>query len=125
MKGRLILASLGAILFPTLRQLHEQVLAAAVDKLRTQGLTTGEDIEDVELALLSFKSLAKLIVYGFKDASIDDAAKVRPRASEEYTTADLWDCRLSSHRQSRPSHPSSPSVSPSSPPTHQLPTLHL
>lgn len=65
------------ILFPTVQQLHEQTLKAATDSLRSQGLQSApHDIEYIELALLAFKSLSKMLVYGFRDPSEAESTKV-------------------------------------------------
>ncbi|KAM0793458.1 hypothetical protein ACM66B_000901 [Microbotryomycetes sp. NB124-2] len=75
-KGRAIMAQVTAIFFPILRQLHEQMLEATVSKLQREGLNTQEqEIEEVELALLSFKSLWKMVLYGFREPHKDGAAR--------------------------------------------------
>lgn len=76
-KGRALMAQVAQMTFATLRQLHEQMLAAAVDKFHKQGLGgEKEEVEEVELALLGFKALSKLLVYGFKDPSQEEMVKV-------------------------------------------------
>ncbi|KAK4055221.1 hypothetical protein OIV83_000501 [Microbotryomycetes sp. JL201] len=75
-KGRAIMAQVTAIFFPMLRQLHEQMLEATVTKLQRDGLAAQEqEIEEIELALLSFKSLWKLVLYGYKDPQKEEAAR--------------------------------------------------
>ncbi|ORY75687.1 armadillo-type protein [Leucosporidium creatinivorum] len=75
-KGRALMAQVAQMTFPTLRQLHEQTLAAAVDKFQKQGLGgEKEEVEEIELALLGFKALSKLLVYGFKNPSQDEMVK--------------------------------------------------
>lgn len=65
----------GSKLFPTLRDLYTFVLGNAVGRLEREGLEGVEDIEDFELALLAFKSLSTLTVYGYGDASEDATAR--------------------------------------------------
>lgn len=76
MKGRTLMANLCSTLFPTLRELHERVLSMAVEKMGRDGLYVREETEDMELALLSFKCLSKLVIYGFPDASANEEGKV-------------------------------------------------
>lgn len=76
MKGRVLMIKIGEEFFSTLRELHERMLNGTVEEMRREGLAGGEEIEEMELALLAFKSLSKLLVYGTKDASEDEAVKV-------------------------------------------------
>lgn len=76
MKGRYLMYKVGEAFFPTLKELHERMMNAAVEKMGREGLAGGEEIEEMELALLAFKSLSKLLVYGFKDASESEVVKV-------------------------------------------------
>lgn len=75
-KGRALMSTVASMVFPTLRELHEKVLGTAVEKIRREGTRGGSDIEEMELALIAFKCLSKLTIYGFKDPSLDDGAKV-------------------------------------------------
>lgn len=71
-----MMIKIGEEFFSTLRELHERMLNGTVEEMRREGLAGGEEIEEMELALLAFKSLSKLLVYGTKDASEDEAVKV-------------------------------------------------
>ncbi|KAL8284260.1 hypothetical protein RQP46_005009 [Phenoliferia psychrophenolica] len=75
MKGRLLMKKVGNILFPTLRDIYQHVLQIAVNKLDTEGVSSIGEVDELEIALLSFKCLAKLTVYGCGDASEDPTAK--------------------------------------------------
>jgi hypothetical protein len=77
-KGRLLMFKVAETLFPTVRELHERMLSGAVDKLRKDGFAGGEEVEDIELALVAFKTLSKLLVYGFQHPDQQDMSKVRP-----------------------------------------------
>lgn len=67
------MAKIGGILFPTLYQLHGTLLESCVRELRDG--REGE-VMDIELALVAFKILSKLLIYGFKDPSQDEGARV-------------------------------------------------
>ncbi|KAK4702500.1 importin-11, partial [Phenoliferia sp. Uapishka_3] len=75
MKGRLLMQKVGNTIFPTLRDIYQSFLQHAVHKLVTSGIEASEEVEDLEVAVLAFKCLSKLIVYGCGDASADDDAK--------------------------------------------------
>lgn len=77
MKGRLLMKTVGNILFPTLRDIYQHILQAAVSKLEAEGIEPVEPVDELEIALLSFKCLSKLTVYGCGDASEDPTARVR------------------------------------------------
>ena len=77
MKGRLLMQSAGNILFPTLRDIYQHLLQIAVGKLETEGIGPVDEVDELEIALLSFKCLSKLTVYGCGDASEDPTARVR------------------------------------------------
>ncbi|KAI5481425.1 hypothetical protein MNV49_004181 [Pseudohyphozyma bogoriensis] len=75
LKGRVLMSQISAILFPTLKDLQERMLQLAIEKLRGTGLEGVEEESELELSLLAFKCLSKLMVYGFKDPSLDPSAQ--------------------------------------------------
>ncbi|KAM0755992.1 ARM repeat-containing protein [Meredithblackwellia eburnea MCA 4105] len=82
MKGRLLIKTVGGQLFPALKEVYERILRDAAEKLESQGLNgvggaqgNAEEVEDLELAVLAFKCLAKLVVFAYADASADEVAK--------------------------------------------------
>ncbi|GJN91530.1 hypothetical protein Rhopal_004553-T1 [Rhodotorula paludigena] len=71
-KGRALMLRLGDLLFAPLVQLHAQMLQEAVHRLQAEGLgVTGraDETEEIECALLAFKTLRYLMLYGFTDPS--------------------------------------------------------
>ncbi|GAA5932542.1 hypothetical protein JCM3775_005950 [Rhodotorula graminis] len=82
-KGRALMLRLADILFAPLRQLHAEILQQAVQRIHAEGLTppasTGESsvpqIDEMECALLAFKSLRYLLLYGYGDPSARDEPK--------------------------------------------------
>lgn len=82
MKGRSLMSQLAQYLFNPLRNLHATILASAVERLKRDGFSTvpGEDAggetEEIECALLTFKCLRYLIIYGYRDPSEDEEVRV-------------------------------------------------
>ncbi|CEQ38881.1 SPOSA6832_00361, partial [Sporobolomyces salmonicolor] len=76
-KGRANMMKVAEMLFSTLRELHERVLQQAVARLQREGLAEGaaEETEEIECALLAFKTLRYLLIYGFGDPSANETAK--------------------------------------------------
>ncbi|GAA5831223.1 hypothetical protein JCM3766R1_002972 [Sporobolomyces carnicolor] len=68
-KGRLLMKKLTELLFSPLADLHGSILARAIEKLQTEGFGTGgntppDGVEEIECALLAFKCLRFLSIYG-------------------------------------------------------------
>lgn len=87
-KGRALLAQVAVQCFGPLRETWERMLRAAVAKMETGGFQVGAD--EMECALLAWKSLSKLVVYGFKDSSADQGARVSSLEVSTPPLADLW-----------------------------------
>ncbi|BGP12651.1 hypothetical protein JCM10213v2_000568 [Rhodosporidiobolus nylandii] len=69
-KGRANMLRLSDLLFGPLVQLHAQLLGQAVQRLQAEGLASGgEEVEELEAAVLAFKALRYLLLYGFGDPS--------------------------------------------------------
>lgn len=71
---------LGDLLFAPLVQLHAQMLQEAVQRLQNEGLGVSgraDETEEIECALLAFKTLRYLMLYGFTDPSARAEPKVR------------------------------------------------
>lgn len=78
-------------LFPTIRQLHGETFDAAMSSIRSNSTSPSLNgaIQDIELALLAFKCLSKMLTYGFKEPSSNEAAKVSYSALTPIFTAGL------------------------------------
>lgn len=83
------MSELAKSLLPPLRQLHEQMLNVGMERLRKEGLPdenraneTKGNVEELELSLLAFKSLTKLLVYGYPRPDEVEEPKVRVRDDE-------------------------------------------
>ncbi|GAA5896429.1 karyopherin KAP120 [Sporobolomyces salmoneus] len=67
-KGRLMMKKLTELLFSPLVNVHESILSKAIERLQRDGLSTGGDqglqVEEIECALLAFKCLRFLTIYG-------------------------------------------------------------
>ncbi|BGP21505.1 hypothetical protein JCM10295v2_000380 [Rhodotorula toruloides] len=78
-RGRANMMRLADMLFSPLRQLHEQVLQQAVQRLQAEGLAVNSNVagvpEEIESAMLAFKSLQYLLLYGCTDSHM--AAEAR------------------------------------------------
>ncbi|GAA6047821.1 hypothetical protein JCM3770_004659 [Rhodotorula araucariae] len=79
-KGRALMLRLADILFTSLRQLHSQILQQAVQRLQTEGLSPPQpaaagEVDEMECALLAFKSLRYLLLYGYVDPSLQEDPK--------------------------------------------------
>ncbi|GAA6025975.1 hypothetical protein JCM11491_006406 [Sporobolomyces phaffii] len=77
-KGRLLMKKLTQLLFEPLVAVHASVLSRAVERLQRQGLTEsqgGDEVEEVECALLAFKSLRFLTIYGDSNPAQNDTIK--------------------------------------------------
>ncbi|GAA5891120.1 hypothetical protein JCM6882_006430 [Rhodosporidiobolus microsporus] len=76
-KGRGAMHRLANMLFAPLVQLHGQMLQQAVAKLQSEGLAGGAqgETEEMECALLAFKALRYLLLYGFGDPSLNAEPK--------------------------------------------------
>ncbi|GAA5972295.1 hypothetical protein JCM11641_002396 [Rhodosporidiobolus odoratus] len=75
-RGRAIMLRLTDLLFAPLVQLHGQVLNQAVQRLQGEGMSEAhEDAEEMEAAVLAFKTLRYLLMYGFGDPSSKQDAK--------------------------------------------------
>ncbi|PRQ76874.1 Armadillo-type fold [Rhodotorula toruloides] len=78
-RGRANMMRLAEMLFSSLRQLYEQVLQQAVQRLQAEGLAASEsDVgapEEIESAMLAFKTLQYLLLYGCTDSHM--AAEAR------------------------------------------------
>ncbi|GAA6036573.1 hypothetical protein JCM8097_001232 [Rhodosporidiobolus ruineniae] len=76
-KGRANMIRLADMLFSSLVQLHGQVLTQAVAQLQSEGLAAGAagEPEQLECALLAFKSLRFLMLYGYGDPSLKQEPK--------------------------------------------------
>jgi hypothetical protein len=107
-KGRVMMREFCNALFPTLVQLHAQVLQSAISLLQERGLEVtrakyGEgEVEDLELVLLCFKSLSTMMCYGFDDVSTDPAGVVRTISSNISHVARLVDPAGATGRLSSP-----------------------
>ncbi|BGP36629.1 hypothetical protein JCM10449v2_000530 [Rhodotorula kratochvilovae] len=107
-KGRALMLRLGDILFATLRQLHAQILQQAVQRLQVEGLAPPEqaqvgDVDEMECALLAFKSLRYLLLYGYADSSLNDEPRDFFRSSIS-TLSSLLAIRQQLLSASPPSH---------------------
>lgn len=122
-KGRANMIRLADMLFSPLVELHNQVLGQAVAKLQSEGLQGpqgGE--EELEAALLAFKTLRYLLLYGYGDPSLKLEPKVwsfLPVLTSLLTSPSAH--RTSSPRLSRHFPPSTPSASSFSPLPHLNP----
>ncbi|GAA5826975.1 hypothetical protein JCM11251_002187 [Rhodosporidiobolus azoricus] len=76
-KGRGAMHRLANMLFTPLVQLHAQMLQQAVARLRSDGLNGGVpgETEEMDCALLAFKGLRYLLLYGFGDPSLNAEPK--------------------------------------------------
>ncbi|KAK4057588.1 hypothetical protein OIO90_001233 [Microbotryomycetes sp. JL221] len=75
-KGRAIMNQMTNLFFPILKQLHQQMLNMTINKLQQHGFNYEEqEIEEIELSLLAFKSLSKMILYGFKEPHKDETVR--------------------------------------------------
>ncbi|KAJ8297055.1 Importin-11 [Rhodotorula toruloides] len=87
-RGRANMMRLAEMLFSPLRQLHEQVLQQAVQRLQAEGLATSEsDVgvpEEIESAMLAFKTLQYLLLYGCTDSHM--AAEARAFFTTSFST---------------------------------------
>ncbi|GAA5889895.1 hypothetical protein JCM5296_003642 [Sporobolomyces johnsonii] len=104
-KGRANMMKVAEMLFSTLRELHERVLQQAVERLQREGLAGGatEETEEIECALIAFKTLRYLLIYGFGDPSANDTAKAF-FVSTVPTFSSLLSLRLSLLSSAPPSH---------------------
>ncbi|TNY19776.1 armadillo-type protein [Rhodotorula diobovata] len=108
-KGRALMLRLADILFAPLRQLHAQVLQQAVQRIQAEGLApVGESagqVDEMECALLAFKSLRYLLLYGYSDPSARDEPRDFFRSSVA-TLSSLLSLRqqLLASPSSRPAH---------------------
>lgn len=81
-KGRLMMREFSQHLFPTLVQLHGQLLESAINQLNLRGLDVTRakcnegEVEDFDLVLLAFKCLTTLLIYGFEKPAEDEVARV-------------------------------------------------
>jgi hypothetical protein len=124
-KGRSNMIRLADMLFSPLVELHNQVLGQAVAKLQSEGLagTQGGE-EEIEAALLAFKTLRYLLLYGYGDPSLNNEPKVRIRPiALDILLLTRYFLRPSSPPPCRPSLPSSPSACNSSLPPLPSPPL--
>ena len=72
------MAQLTALFFPTLRQIHEHMLASGIERIQRHDLGEQDnETEELELALLAFKSLWKMVLYGYREPHKEPTARVR------------------------------------------------
>ncbi|SCV68568.1 BQ2448_689 [Microbotryum intermedium] len=123
MRGRTIMSHITDIVFSTVQETHTTTLNLARARLTDFGWSKakpntlahrgyrGDDIEEAELTLLAFKILAKMTVYGFKDPSQDERARVNIFAffvSTLASFADLFQLRHALVSTFRPTVPTCP-----------------
>ena len=70
------------LLFSPLANVHGSILARAIEKLQTEGFGTGgntppDGVEEIECALLAFKCLRFLSIYGDSNPAQNPTIKVR------------------------------------------------
>ncbi|GAA5991993.1 hypothetical protein JCM10908_000686 [Rhodotorula pacifica] len=70
-KGRANMMRLTEVLFSPLRQIHTELLQRGVQQLQTNASTSQDtQIDAFESALLAFRTLRFLVMYGFKDPNL-------------------------------------------------------
>ncbi|GAA6004411.1 hypothetical protein JCM10207_000715 [Rhodosporidiobolus poonsookiae] len=75
-KGRAYMLRLADMLFVPLVQLHAQILQQAVQRIQAEGLASAPgEVEEMECALLAFKTLRYLVLYGYADPSTNPDPK--------------------------------------------------
>ncbi|GAA5857039.1 hypothetical protein JCM8547_007927 [Rhodosporidiobolus lusitaniae] len=103
-KGKGNMLRLAEMLFSPLVELHGRVLGEAVQRLQSEGLAGGAagEAEEMECALLAFKTLRYLLLYGFGDPSLKQEPKTFFTATLA-TFSSLFSLRLQLLSSSSPS----------------------
>ena len=79
-RGRLLSQTVCHAVFPTVYRLYQTLVLCEVNQLQTTGAPSVRQgqANDIEIVRLAFKCLAKMMLYGFADASQDPVAKASP-----------------------------------------------
>ncbi|GAA5940300.1 karyopherin KAP120 [Sporobolomyces koalae] len=107
-KGRLCMKKLTELLFTPLVNLHASILSQAVERLQRDGLGGEQhDVEEIECALLAFKCLRFLTVYGDQNPAQNTAIKAF-FVSTLSTFTSILTLRLSLFPATAPIHSATP-----------------